>query len=391
RWARGAPTRSPPCASPARSGSCAESRTAGGGYPRQHVRPPRRPGAAPVNPLLRLALRLLPAVRFDVREDYARMRRMQRQLAALPAARYRTPTWDTFSDSGDGRRVPVRVFTPREQRREELLLFFHGGGWVTGDIESYTPACATMADLTGCRVASVDYRLAPEHPFPAGLEDCYGTARGLLEDPARARLSDADRLVLVGDSPGATLAAVVSLLLHEQGHRVPSRQILLYPVTHWDHDPATSPFDSVRRHGEDYRLTSTEMRDYFDLYVPDPQLRRSRLVSPLMAPDLTGQPATPMITAELDPLRDAGDAASPARSGTPTRRSTSSSTAARPGARHREAPALGASGQRLEHLPRRAQRRGPQGVPARRRARSRRRSRPAAGRARGDLRALPAL
>ena len=261
-----------------------------------------------MNPLLRLALRLLSAVRFDVREDYARMRRMQRQLAALPVARYRTPTWDTFSDGGDGRRVPVRVFTPREQRREELLLFFHGGGWVTGDIESYTPACATMADLTGCRVASVDYRLAPEHPFPAGLEDCYGTARGLLEDPARAGLSDADRIVLVGDSAGGNLAAVVSLLLHEQGHRVPSRQILLYPVTHWDHDPATSPFDSVRRHGEDYRLTSTEMRDYFDLYVPDPQLRRSRLVSPLMASDLTGQPETLMITAELDLLCDEGEA-----------------------------------------------------------------------------------
>src|SRR5699024_6181725 len=104
-------------------------------------------------------------------------------------------------------------------------------------------------------------------------------------------------------------------LLHEQGHRVPSRQILLYPVTHWDHDPATSPFDSVRRHGEDYRLTSTEMRDYFDLYVPDPQLRRSRLVSPLMAPDLTGQPETLMITAELDLLCDEGEAYAQALAG----------------------------------------------------------------------------
>ena len=268
-----------------------------------------------MNPLLRLALRLLSAARFDVREDYARVRRMQRQLAALPQARYRTPTWDTFSDSGDGRRVPVRVFAPREQRREELLLFFHGGGWVTGDIESYTPACATMADLTGCRVASVDYRLAPEHPFPAGLEDCYGTARRLLEDPRRAGLTDAEKIVLVGDSAGGNLAAAVSLLLREQGHRVPSRQILLYPVTHWDHDPETSPFDSVRHHGEDYRLTNTEIRDYFDLYVPDPELRRSRLVSPLMASDLSGQPDTLLITAELDLLCDEGEAYAQALAG----------------------------------------------------------------------------
>jgi acetyl esterase len=261
-----------------------------------------------VNPLLRLALRLLAFARFDVREDYERVRRLQRQLAALPSARYRTPPWDTFSDSGDGHRVPVRVFTPREQRRDELLLFFHGGGWVTGDIESYTPACATMADLTGCRVASVDYRLAPEHPFPAGLEDCYGAARGLLQNPSRAGLTDAEKIVLVGDSAGGNLAAAVSLLLREQGHRVPRRQILLYPVTHWDHDPTTSPFESVRRHGEDYRLTNTEVEDYFDMYVPDPVQRRNRLVSPLMAGDLSAQPDTLLITAELDLLCDEGEA-----------------------------------------------------------------------------------
>ena len=261
-----------------------------------------------MNPLLRLALRLLAFARFDVREDYERVRRLQRQLAALPSARYRTPPWDTFSDSGDGHSVPVRVFTPREQRRDELLLFFHGGGWVTGDIESYTPACATMADLTGCRVASVDYRLAPEHPFPAGLEDCYGAARGLLENPSRAGLTDAEKIVLVGDSAGGNLAAAVSLLLREQGHRVPRRQILLYPVTHWDHDPTTSPFESVRRHGEDYRLTNTEVEDYFDMYVPDPVQRRNRLVSPLMAGDLSAQPDTLLITAELDLLCDEGEA-----------------------------------------------------------------------------------
>ena len=261
-----------------------------------------------MNPLLRLALRLLAFARFDVREDYERVRRLQRQLAALPSARYRTPPWDTFSDSGDGHRVPVRVFTPREQRRDELLLFFHGGGWVTGDIESYTPACATMADLTGCRVASVDYRLAPEHPFPAGLEDFYGAARGLLENPSRAGLTDAEKIVLVGDSAGGNLAAAVSLLLREQGHRVPRRQILLYPVTHWDHDPTTSPFESVRRHGEDYRLTNTEVEDYFDMYVPDPVQRRNRLVSPLMAGDLSAQPDTLLITAELDLLCDEGEA-----------------------------------------------------------------------------------
>ncbi len=260
-----------------------------------------------MNPLRKALLRLLAGPRLNVREDYERVRVLQRQLAALPAPRYRTPVWDTFSDQ-DHQRVPVRVFTPKERRRDDLLLFFHGGGWVTGDIESYTPACATMADLTGCRVASVDYRLAPEHPFPAGLADCYGAARRLLEDPRRAGLADADRIVLVGDSAGGNLAAAVSLLLRENGHRGADRQILLYPVTYWDHDPATSPFASVRKHGADYRLTSTEIQDYFEMYVPDPEGRKNRLASPLMATDLSDQPDTLVITAELDLLCDEGEA-----------------------------------------------------------------------------------
>lgn len=260
-----------------------------------------------MNPLLRSVMRLFAAPRLNMREDYARVRRLQRQLAARPVPRYRAV--DLRIDTGDGEReVPVRVFSPREQRREEVLLFLHGGGWVTGDIESYTPACATMADLTGCVVASVDYRLAPEHPFPAGLEDCWRIIRAILEAPWRLGAESAARIVLVGDSAGGNLAAASCLLLHERGLPVPQRQILLYPVTHWDHDPRTTPFLSARRHGADYRLTSTEVEDYLELYVPDPALRRDPLVSPLMATDLGGQPRTLLITAELDLLCDEGEA-----------------------------------------------------------------------------------
>lgn len=260
-----------------------------------------------MNRLTRAVMRLFAAPRLNMREDYEKVRRLQRQLAALPIPRYRALDRRITSDDGS-RQIPVRIFQPREQRRDDVLLFFHGGGWVTGDIESYTPACATMADLTGCVVASVDYRLAPEHPFPAGLEDCARVARLLLEDPGRVGAAGADRIVLVGDSAGGNLAAAVSLLLREQGHRGADRQILLYPVTHWDHDPRTSPFASVRQHGDDYRLTSTEVQDYLDLYVPDPERRRDPLVAPLLATDLAGQPKTLLITAELDLLCDEGEA-----------------------------------------------------------------------------------
>ena len=260
-----------------------------------------------MNRLARAALGLFAAPRLNMREDYGKVRRIQRRLATVTAPRHRVPyRQDAFEDGGVP--IPVRVFQPRQKRREDVLLFFHGGGWVTGDIVTYTSACTTMADLTGCVVASVDYRLAPEHPFPAGLEDCFRVAHSLLEDPQRAGIDDADRIVLVGDSAGGNLVAAVSLLLRDRGHRVASRQVLLYPVTHWDHDPLTSPFASVRRHGEGYRLTNSEVQDYFELYVPDPQLRCDPRVAPLMATDLSGQPETLLITAELDLLCDEGEA-----------------------------------------------------------------------------------
>ncbi|MFV0432674.1 MAG: alpha/beta hydrolase [Leucobacter sp.] len=259
-----------------------------------------------MNRLTRAFLRLFAAPRLDVRRDYEKMRRFQR-LAAAPVPRYRT--LDRAITSEDGSHdIPVRVFLPKERRREDVILFFHGGGWVTGDIESYTPACTTMADLTGCVVASVDYRLAPEHPFPAGLEDCLRVARLVLEEPGRVGLRDAERVVLVGDSAGGNLAAVASQVLRDEGISLPRRQILLYPVTHWDHDAATSLFGTVRDHGDDYRLTNTEIQEYMELYVPDPEMRRSPLVSPLMAEDLSSQPKTLMLTAELDLLRDEGEA-----------------------------------------------------------------------------------
>lgn len=260
-----------------------------------------------VNPISRAAMRLLAAPRIDMQQDYEKVRRLQRSLAALPPSRYRA--LDVHSVPADGKPpVPLRIFQPKAKTRDDVLLFFHGGGWVTGDIESYTPACQTMADLTGAVVASVDYRLAPENPFPAGLEDCYRITRQFLEKPWTLGVDDPARIVLVGDSAGGNLAAVTSLLLRESSRPIPERQILLYPVTHWDHDPATSPFESVRRHGEDYRLTNTEVQDYMTMYVPDPETRRHRLVSPLMAEDLRLQPRTLVITAELDLLVDEGEA-----------------------------------------------------------------------------------
>lgn len=257
--------------------------------------------------LARAVLRLFAAPRLNVQEDYEKVRKFQRQLAALPLPRYQALDRTIMSEDGT-HQIPVRVFQPKERRRDEVLLFFHGGGWVTGDIESYTPACAIMAELTGCIVASVDYRLAPEHPYPAGLEDCYRVTKLVLKSIDRLGIDDPDNVVLIGDSAGGNLAAVVSLMLRDAGLHVPSRQILLYPVTHWDHDPKTSPYASVRHHGDEYRLTTTEVQDYFDLYEPGLEERKDWKIAPIMATDFSNQPSTLMMTAELDLLRDEAEA-----------------------------------------------------------------------------------
>lgn len=261
----------------------------------------------PMNRFFRTVLSWFSAPRLNMREDYEKVRRAQRHLATIARPPAWANAWETVEDA-EVFTVPVRIFWPKAKLRDEVLVFFHGGGWVTGDIESYTPACNTMADLTGCVVASVNYRLAPEHPFPVGLEDCYQVTHQILENPALVGAASAEQIIIVGDSAGGNLAAAVSLLLRDRGQRGASRQILLYPVTQWDHNPSTSPFESVRQHGEDYRLTHLEVQDYLELYVPDPALRRSHLVSPLHAEDLSGMPATLIISAGLDLLCDEGEA-----------------------------------------------------------------------------------
>ena len=241
---------------------------------------------------------------FDIKKNY----RLQRQLISAAHRNYLKPlyrSWDEQVDCG-GHRVPVRIYSPPQQGNHPILLFFHGGGWVTGNIDSYDRVCGDMARLTGRTVFSVDYRLAPEHPFPAGLEDCYAVARHLYAHISLFNVTP-DQVTLIGDSAGGNLAAALSLLARQRGEFMPARQILLYPATHYDHSEH-SPFPSVRENGRDYLLTAQKVQDYMELYEPDPQKRRSPLIAPLLAEDLSGQPKTLIITAEFDPLRDEGEA-----------------------------------------------------------------------------------
>lgn len=258
-----------------------------------------------INKAMRAALNALFYPKIDVKKTYP----LERELKKFSSWRLKKPNlyriWEHEVPCGD-HKVPVRIFTPSEDTRRLVLLFFHGGGWVTGDIDSYDGVCSDMAALTGRIVISVDYQLAPEHPFPAGLEDCYAVARELfLHDGLLG--TKPEEIVLIGDSAGGNLAAALSLMARDRGEFLPTHQILIYPATGSDYSDA-SPFPSVRENGRGYLLTAKDIQGYMELYRTSEADLGNPYFTPLAAKDFSRQPDTLIITAEYCPLRDEAEA-----------------------------------------------------------------------------------
>lgn len=201
-----------------------------------------------------------------------------------------------------GGTIAMRVFTPRGAGPKPGLVYFHGGGWVTGDIETHEGICRILANAADCVIASVDYRCAPEHTFPTAAEDAYAATRWVAEH-AGALGVDARRLAVCGDSAGGNLAAAVALIARDRGGPALAFQVLVYPVTDCDFDRP-----SYKENAEGYLLTSESMRFYWDQYVPNAADRMNPYVSPMHAASLAGLPPALVITAEYDPLRDEGEA-----------------------------------------------------------------------------------
>jgi len=258
-----------------------------------------------INKATRAALAALSYPELDIKKTYL----MQRELQKLAAWRLKKPqlyrVWE-HAVLRDGYSVPVRIFTPSEETSYPVLIFFHGGGWVTGNIDSYDSVCADMAALTGRTVVSVDYRLAPEHRFPAGLEDCYAVARYVFLHNELLGVRP-EEIALIGDSAGGNLAAAVSLMARDRGEFLPARQILIYPAVGNDHTES-SPFPSIRENGTGYLLTAKRVRDYLALYRASEDDLKNPYFAPLLAEDLSRQPDTLIVTAEYCPLRDEGEA-----------------------------------------------------------------------------------
>ena len=203
--------------------------------------------------------------------------------------------------SADGYQVPARLYTPAHAP-QGLIVFFHGGGWVLGSVEDYHPFTSTLAHRTGCAVLSVDYRLSPEHPYPAPLEDAVAALAFAASELTRGALGTTRTLVAMGDSAGANLATVAAGLHNQRLAQPPvSLQVLAYPVVSAEFDtPSYSQF------AQGHLLTAQDMRWFWDQYCPDATLRKQPDICPLHA-DLKFMPDTLLLTAECDPLRDEGE------------------------------------------------------------------------------------
>lgn len=254
--------------------------------------------------MVETALKVISHVELDLTKSYKLQRKLT-QLLHFPYLQFLNKTVKA-SIKVDDREVPVKLFFPDDEKSNKALLFFHGGGWVTGTVDTYNKTCARLAKETKQIVVSVEYRLAPEFPYPAALEDCYGVAKDLFVNHTLLDIAP-ENITLIGDSAGGNLAAAVSLMARDKKEFYPKRQILIYPVTYNDHSE-NSPFISVKENGEDYILTAKNMREYMELYIKDKKDFNSPYVAPLTADDLSNQPKTLIITAEYDPLRDEGEA-----------------------------------------------------------------------------------
>lgn len=234
-------------------------------------------------------------------------------IKKLDAMRIFFKTLDTKVYNGN-HEVPIRLYFPSEEamsgepvegEKHPVLLFFHGGGWVTESVENYDRVCSRMAQSTGHIVMSVEYRLAPEYRFPVPLEDCYAAAKALytghLVLPA-----DPDRITIIGDSAGGNLAAAVCLKARDTGDFAPKKQILIYPAVSNCYTKK-SPYKSVQENGQDYLLTAVKMEDYLKLYESSTEDRQNPYFAPILAKDLSHMPETLILTAEFDPLRDEGE------------------------------------------------------------------------------------
>ncbi|MGH3436925.1 MAG: alpha/beta hydrolase fold domain-containing protein [Sciscionella sp.] len=258
----------------------------------------------PVDPILREVLAAAPPLVPDgaspqqVRETLA-------ELAANPDLAELAPEVASVSDRaihGQAGEIPVRIYRPDGDGPLPVVVFFHGGGWVIGSLETHDGVCREFCTQAEAVVVSVDYRLAPEHAFPAGLHDCLAVTRWVLAHAAELD-GDPTRVVVAGDSAGGNFATVIAQQLAGEDGAAPSGQLLIYPATDMSTD-----YPSREEFAQGYFLDQEALEWFITCYVTDPASVLDPRMSPVLHPKLSEAPPAVVVTAEYDPIRDQGNA-----------------------------------------------------------------------------------
>jgi acetyl esterase len=242
------------------------------------------PDGSPLNPQ---AMRAGEAAQVPPLEDRIALHAVEDATAA-------TPSCD----------VPVRIYTPAEADAYGVLVYFHGGAFFLGSLDTHDHVARSLAKETGYKVISVGFRLAPEAAFPAGLDDCYGVVRWAAEQGETLRW-DGQNLAIAGDSSGGTFVAAVAAKAHDEGFDRITHQILFYPSLDLDFD--VDRYESLRENAEGYGLETAGLKPFNAFYIDSGADPADPLVSPIKREDLSGLPKALVITAEFDPLRDEGE------------------------------------------------------------------------------------
>lgn len=239
-------------------------------------------------------------------DDVGEARRERRYEAEVVSVRPPLPMArvEELAIPGPAGSIGARLYVPPglPAGPPPLLVYYHGGGWVIGDLETHDGPCRFLATHAGTAVLSIDYRLAPEHPFPAAVEDSWAAYAWTLAN-VEALGCDPARIAVGGDSAGANLATVVCLQARDEGAAPPAMQLLIYPVTECGRE-----LPSRARYGEGFLLTRTSMDFFESHYLPPGTDRSDPRVSVLQADDLSGLPLAYVALAGFDPLRDEGEA-----------------------------------------------------------------------------------
>ncbi|MDR3598602.1 alpha/beta hydrolase [Clostridium sp.] len=235
----------------------------------------------------------------SIEENREKINRESTKLSkeAIPFLNIKDTNVEVNSD-----KIPVRIYTPEKGESLPVIIYSHGGSWIAGNLDTHDKVCRKLSNNTKAIVISVDYRLAPENPFPAGVNDVYNVLEWASKN-AKSINGNEELISVVGDSAGGNISAVISQMSRDKNGPRIACQVLIYPSTNiYELNTASWSYFA-----NDFNISAEEMEQYISLYIPKKEDRKSPYASPLLAKDFRNLPDALVVTAEIDPLRDEGE------------------------------------------------------------------------------------